>query len=392
MSEGVPLRSLAATVFLPSAIFGIGQGAGAPVIALIARDLGASVGLAGFIVALVGLGAVFGDLPAGRMVARFGERRSIIVGSSLGTAGVLLSLVAWNPVVLGVGVLLTGFSSAVWGLARQSYLAEAVGVERRARAMAMFAMTWRLGYFVGPLIGAAVILAVGARGGFIVQLVGIVVSGYLMARLADPPRAEGAVPGGARLVEIVRTHRALLGTLGLGALMMGAARSSRDAVLPLWADHIGLSAATASLVFGVGALADLLCSYPSGMVMDRYGRRAMAVPSLLVIGASLFALPFAAGVIGLTAVAVLMGVGNGLGNGVIMTLGADVAPTATRAEFLAAWRLMHDSGMFLGPLAVGGVAAVAPLGVAAAALGAVSCAGAATMHRFIPRFSPWPAR
>jgi len=111
-----------------------------------------------------------------------------------------------------------------------------------------------------------------------------------------------------------------------------------------------------------------------------------------VIGASLFALPFAAGVIGMTAVAVLMGVGNGLGNGVIMTLGADVAPTATRAEFLAAWRLMHDSGMFLGPLAVGGVAAVAPLGVAAAALGAVSCAGAATMHRFIPRFSPWPTR
>lgn len=66
----------------------------------------------------------------------------------------------------------------------------------------------------------------------------------------------------------------------------------RDAVLPLWADHIGLSAATASLVFGIGALADLLCSYPAGMVMDRYGRRAMAVPSLLVIGASLFALPF----------------------------------------------------------------------------------------------------
>ena len=370
MSEGVPLRSLATTVFLPSAIFGIGQGAGAPVIAL------------------VGLGAVCGDLPAGRMVARFGERRSIIVGSSLGTAGVLLCLIAWNPLVLGIGVLLTGFSSAVWGLARQSYLAEAVGVERRARAMAMFAMTWRLGYFIGPLIGAAVILAVGTHGGFLVQLVGIVVSGYLMARLADPPRAEGAVPGGVRLAEIVQTHRALLGTLGLGALMMGAARSSRDAVLPLWADHIGLSAATASVVFGIGALADLLCSYPSGVVMDRYGRRAMAVPSLVVIGASLFALPFAAGVIGMTAVAVLMGVGNGLGNGVIMTLGADVAPTATRAEFLAAWRLMHDSGMFLGPLAVGGVAAVAPLGVAAAALGAVSCAGAATMHRFIPRFSP----
>lgn len=388
MSGAVPLRSLVPTVFLPSAIFGIGQGAGAPVIALIARDLGASVGTAGLIVALVGLGAVFGDLPAGRMVARFGERRSIIVGSSLGAVGVLWCLVAWTPVVLAVGALLTGISSAVWGLARQSYLAEAVGVERRARAMATFALTWRLGYFLGPLVGAVVILVAGARGGFVVQLIGVVVSGYLMARLPDPPRAEGAVPGGVALAEIVRRHGALLGTLGLGALMMGAARASRDAVLPLWADHLGLNAATGSVVFGIGALADLLCSYPAGLVMDRYGRRAMAVPSLLVIGASLFALPFATELVGMTAVAVLMGVGNGLGNGVIMTLGADVAPAATRAEFLAAWRLMHDSGMFLGPLAIGGVAAVAPLGVAAATLGAVACAGAATMHRFIPAWRP----
>ncbi|MEO3964237.1 hypothetical protein LT350_28975 [Mycolicibacterium smegmatis] len=54
---------------------------------------------------------------------------------------------------------------------------------------------------------------------------------------------------------------------------MGAARASRDAVLPLWADHLGLHAATVSLVFGIGALADLICSYPAGQIMDRDGRR-----------------------------------------------------------------------------------------------------------------------
>ncbi len=80
-SVRTPLRPLLPTVFLPSAVFGIGQGAGSPVIALTARDLGASVGTAGLIVALVGLGAVLGDLPAGREMARFGERRSIIAGS-----------------------------------------------------------------------------------------------------------------------------------------------------------------------------------------------------------------------------------------------------------------------------------------------------------------------
>ena len=46
---------------------------------------------------------------------------------------------------------------------------------------------WRLGFFLGPLIGAGVILLVGARGGFLVQLVGVVLAGALMARVPDPP-------------------------------------------------------------------------------------------------------------------------------------------------------------------------------------------------------------
>ncbi|MER5837772.1 MFS transporter [Streptomyces sp. NPDC002130] len=169
---------------------------------------------------------------------------------------------------------------------------------------------------------------------------------------------------------------------------MGAARASREAVLPLWALHLGLDAAQVSVIFGIGAAVDLLCSYPAGHIMDRYGRRLVAVPSLTVIGVSYLMLPFSTGALGLTVVAVVMGIGNGLGNGVIMTLGADIAPPEERAEFLAAWRLTHDTGMFGGPLAIGLLAAVFPLGWAFAALGATSFAGAAMMFRFIPIYSP----
>jgi MFS family permease len=124
--------------------------------------------------------------------------------------------------------------------------------------------------------------------------------------------------------------------------------------------------------------------------MDRYGRRFIAVPSLLIIALSYFLLPLAHDVWTIGAVAVIMGIGNGFGNGVIMTLGADVAPAATRAEFLAAWRLTHDFGMFLGPLAAGAAATVVALGVAVAALGVVSVTGAGVMFRYIPRFVPIP--
>lgn len=126
--------------------------------------------------------------------------------------------------------------------------------------------------------------------------------------------------------------------------------------------------------------------------MDRYGRRFIAVPSLLIIALSYFLLPVSHNVWTLGAVAVIMGIGNGFGNGVIMTLGADIAPAATRAQFLAAWRLTHDFGMFLGPLAAGAAATVVALGLAIAGLGMVSATGAAVMYRYIPRFVPAPAR
>ncbi|KAA0113596.1 MFS transporter [Mycolicibacterium sp. P9-22] len=390
MTSGAALRPFITTVFIPSAIFGIGQGAGIPVIALLARELGASVGIAGLIVAFVGLGSVLGDLPAGRLVARFGERRAIIVGSAIGAAGVLLSAASWTPAVLAVGAVLTGLSTAVWGLARQSYLAEAAPVHMRARAMAMFALMWRLGMLVGPFVGAGAILLIGLRGGLMVQGGAVVLSGYLLTRVPDPPRAGDGTPGGASVISVLTRHRILLSTLGFGSLLMGAARATRDAALPLWADHIGLAAAAVSLVYGIGAVFDLLCSYPAGHLMDCYGRRALAVPSLLTIAAAFFLLPFTDSFWSITLAAAIMGIGNGLGNGVIMTLGADVAPAGTRAEFLAAWRLTHDAGMFLGPLSLGAAAIVAPLSLGLSVLGVVSVTGAAMMWRYIPRFVPWP--
>ncbi|NLG55526.1 MAG: MFS transporter [Rhodococcus sp.] len=389
-----PLRPFFGTVFVPAAIFGIGQGAGAPVIALVARDLGASVAVAGLIVAAVGLGAVIGDLPAGRLVAKFGERRSILGGSALGAAGVLIALFSVTPWMLAIGALMTGLANAVWGLARQSYLAEAVPIEARARAMSAFAAMWRLGFFVGPLLGAGVIWLVGVRGGFAIQLVGILVSGWLMARVPDIPRSDaaGSVRTHATLPSILKQHRRMLVTLGSGSLLMGAARASREAVVPLWAAHIGLDAAQISLVFAVGAAFDLACSYPAGRLMDKSGRRFVAVPSLLLLGVAYTLFPLTHSFSTILAVAVVMGVGNGFGNGVIMTLGADIAPPATRAEFLAAWRLTHDTGMFAGPFAIGALAVAVPLGGAIVALGASAMLGSALLYRYIPRYVPWPLK
>ncbi|WP_327145856.1 MFS transporter [Nocardia sp. NBC_01327] len=386
------LRPLLFTVYVPASAYGVGMGAAAPVMTLTALDLGASPAVAGLTVALVGLGQVLGDIPAGQVVSRLGERMSIVAACTAGVIGVLLCLFAPTVPILCAGLTIVGLSNAIWGLARMSYLSEVVPFERRARAMALFGGAMRLGFFLGPILGAAAITGFGARGGFIVQLIAIVLAGYLMARLPDPQSAPpGAVPQTPlSLVAIGRAHHTLLLTLGAGSLLMGAARASRDAVLPLWADHLGVSAATASLIYGLGAGLDVVCSYPAGHVMDRYGRRFIAVPSLIILALGYFAVPLTYSACTLGIAAVIMGIGNGIGNGVIMTIGADIAPAATRAEFLAAWRLTHDGGYFVGPLAVSGLAAVGPLAGAVLTIGAVSVLGAVAMGRYIPVYIPWP--
>jgi MFS family permease len=117
--------------------------------------------------------------------------------------------------------------------------------------------------------------------------------------------------------------------------------------------------------------------------MDVRGRRP--VGSLVTFAAAHVALPLTGSMLTLGAVAVLMGVANGLSNGLIMTLGADAAPREGRAEFLGAFRLCHDLGSLTGPLVLAAVTAVATLGVGSIALGALSALGAAGMARWVPR-------
>ena len=381
-----PLRSLAGTVYLPATAYGIGQGAAAPVMVLSALELGVSTAQAGLTVAIVGLGQVVGDTCAGQIVARIGERRSIIVASLLaasGALGCLLAPVVWT---LCLGIFAVGLANAVWGLARQNYLSLAVPFAWRARAMSLFGGAMRLGFFVGPLLGAGAIVVFGTRGGFLVQLTAIVVAGSMMARLSDPPGA-GPMVKSHNISTVFAEHGRLLATLGAGSLLLGVARSARDAILPLWASHIGLSPAVASLLFGVGAAADVLFAYPAGHLMDRFGRTLVAVPSIVVLSVSYLLLPFTTTVFTFTAVAVVLGVGNGLGNGVIMTIGADVAPSTGRAEFLAAWRLTHDTGFLVGPLSIALSAAVFPLSAAVFAVATLSAGGALLLGKYVPEYT-----
>ena len=128
------LRDVALAAYGPTVVSSIGHGAVMPMLALRARDLGADIGTAAFVVALLGIGMLVFSLPAGAVVARIGERRTLVLAGLVDTAAMLAAATTSSVLWLGVAVVLSGASWTAFLLARQGYMIDAVPMAYRARA------------------------------------------------------------------------------------------------------------------------------------------------------------------------------------------------------------------------------------------------------------------
>jgi MFS family permease len=157
-----------------------------------------------------------------------------------------------------------------------------------------------------------------------------------------------------------------------------------------------------ALVVGVAGAVDLALFFTSGQIMDRFGRLWSALPSMIGLGLGHLAL---AAVVGLAAtigspdavawfvaVAIVMSLANGVGSGILMTLGADLAPRHDPAPFLGAYRFTGDVGNASAPLALSGLVAAVSLPFAAGVIGVVGLLGAGLLVRWIPRYVPRTVR
>jgi MFS family permease len=192
------------------------------------------------------------------------------------------------------------------------------------------------------------------------------------------------------LVSTLRDHRHIFVTLGLGVMGVAAVRATRQAVIPLWADHLALEPSVTSLIYGLAGGIDMLVFYPAGKIMDQKGRRWVAVPSMLIMGAALLLTPLTHGAGTLLLAAAAIGFGNGIGSGMVMTLGADHSPRPGRAHFLGVWRLMADIGASCGPALLSALAATLSLGGGIAVTGLIGFAAAAQLAYWIPRAGARP--
>jgi MFS family permease len=388
-AHSIRLRRLALPIYGPTILISIGMGAVMPLVALSALDLGATVTQAAIIVGLIGFGQLVGDLPAGALAQRFGEKRVLLAACVIEAAALITASRTGSLLVLSASVFVIGLASAVFGLARHAYLSEAVAAGFRARAMSTLGGTFRIGGFIGPFVGAFLIEQYSFGATYAFAAATSLAGGLLSLALPDLPASRtSVVPEKRGMWSVLAEHRRVLATLGMGVLLIMIARASRQAIIPLWAEHQGLDATATSLIFGIAAGVDMLLFYPGGAIMDRFGRMWVALPAMLVMGAGFLLLPLSGTAVAIGLVACFMGLGNGISSGIVLTLGADVAPDEGRRQFLGGWRLCGDLGGVAGPGLISLVSLVLPLGAAAIALGLITWFGAAWLAKWVPAYDP----
>ncbi|MGL3151169.1 MFS transporter [Microbacterium sp. A82] len=400
-------------VYLPTILFAMGEGAVIPLIPVIAAAMGADIAAAALIGAALVVGQLCGNLPAGWAVARIGERFTMVIAGATAMVAVIGMILAPVIGVFASAVFLLGFCAAAFGLARHTFMTTRVPLPYRARALALLGGSFRFGTFVGPFVTAGLLQLFGDTSTAIwFFLICLLVMIVLVLFGPDPEKTVSAVAVSVSLTEdsgevvtgsiptlerigVFQTmwrYRGVLGRLGLAAASLSSLRSARQVVLPLWGISLGLDAQTIALVVGVSGAIDFALFYASGQVMDRFGRLWAAMPAMLLMGCGFLALSLThdgdAAILWFGMLAGVLGVGNGLSSGILMTLGADAAPRQNPAAFLGSWRTLTDAGGALAPLLIAGVTAIASLSVAAALMGAIGLIGAYGFFRWIPRGEP----
>lgn len=377
--------SLIPTVYAPAFLLAVGQGVLIPVLPVFAKDefLATEV-LIGLAVGAKHLGTLAFDVPAGILVSRFGMWRTMLVGILLFAVAAIAAANSPNFGLLFVSRFAAGASFAFWMISRHAFIAGAVPTRHRGKALSLYGGTSRIAAIIGPILGGVLAEYVDIRAPFYAQAVIAILTGIFVLYAMKRSGGDNVDPQGHRNVvasigSTLVVHRKDFMTAGLVAVILQFIRAAREFLIPVWGDEMGLKTDQIGYVASVSYAVDSTMFPIVGWTMDRFGRKYVGVPALLIMGIGLSLLPLADGMTMLMVAGVLAGLGNGLSSGFVLTLGSDLAPLKDPGEFLGVWRFISDVGGAVGPPLIGGIAQIMALASATWFTGGVAGIGAVAL-------------
>jgi len=343
------------------AINQLGFGAVVAVLALYARSFGVGQSAIGLSIAVYGLARFLVAVPAGRLADAAGRRAVLALGGLVSAAGNLLCAVAPTYPLFIAGRFVAGAGAALVLIGGQIVLADITTPATRGRMMAIYMGVFLFAVGVGPVPGGLLAERFGLATPFLVYAA----AGALGAVLAwvsvpETRHPSGLAAAATALPPFGDQLRLLTGRLGfvlvsLISFMSAVARTGAlFNVIPVLArDRLGLNADQIGLGLALASLAGLVVIYPSGMLVDRIGRKAVIVPATLMAGAAMVIFLLAPSYAWFLAACVVWSLASGVAGAAPAAYAADVAPPGMNAAAMSTYRMLSDVGYVVGPLALG---------------------------------------
>ena len=300
-------RHVVRTLVGTQVLGGVGLSAGIAVGALLAEDVSGSAKFAGLGGTFQVLGAALIAIPMSRVMAAHGRRPGLVLGYALaaaGAVGLIASGVSRNfPLLLVASVL---FGGATASISQSRFVAADLALPaHRARDLSIVVWATTVGSVIGPnLAGPSepVAAALGLpvlTGPFLFSLLGLLLAiALIVLRLRPDPLVEarrrrvadgddsgpahGSVTRGLRVSAGIPAARLGMATLALGHAVM----VSVMVMTPLHMAHGDAGLEVIGFVISIHILGMFAFSPLTGLAVDRFGGRAVAVLGSVVLSAA----------------------------------------------------------------------------------------------------------
>lgn len=286
---------------------GVGLSAGIAVGALIAEEVSGSARWAGLGGTFQILGTALAAIPVVRVTVARGRRPGLALGyllAATGAVGIMAAAVMGSFALLLASSLLFGAATTSNNQARYA-ATDLAAPSRRGRDLAVVVWATTLGSVLGPNLvtpGEPVARALGLpdlAGPYVFSVVGLVLAAVLLLwRLRPDPllearerhlakegqamAAQGSMVHGLRVVAAIPAARLGLVTLVLGHVTM----VSVMVMTPLHMAHGDAGLEVIGLVISLHVLGMFAFSPLTGMAVDRFGGRAVAVVGSVVLSSA----------------------------------------------------------------------------------------------------------
>jgi predicted MFS family arabinose efflux permease len=352
-------------LYLTTFLLELGVAVKTPLLGQLKSEFGISALHAGLITSSFGLARLMLDLPMGVFVDRISGKRLLAGGSLCVLWGSILSGLtpSFHGLLLGQWLIGAGFglfsTTVIVSLCRLSTS------EDRGRTLSVFGASFWAGGFLGPAVGGTIASIAGWRAAF---LFSVFTSGLALALTIAGSKLTLSVAALQRdvineglngsLPQALASHPSgnltSLSAINLATcLLLFLGNGFRETFIPLYGHSIlKLSPAMIGMAISIGPIVQAGANLVYGVLLDRYGGRAVLIPGLIIMGLGSLSLKMATNLPTLAVTNAILGVGNS-SNIAVLALLTDHIPPTRWGVTMGLNRAIGDMGVMLGPAASG---------------------------------------